>query len=135
MGSKTKYTKIGDFNIAYQVIGEGPIDILYIPGWVSNIDMMWTEPRLAAFLTRLSLFSRLIIFDKRDTGLSDRSDEYSIMEVGFKDIEFKLQSITLRGILYMPKQISEKSLVIAINHDFTTTINSKKFLFTSNFQV
>jgi hypothetical protein len=65
MRPKTNYTKIGEFNIAYQEIGQGLIDILYIPGWVSNIDMMWTEPRLAAFLTRLSLFSRLIIFDKR----------------------------------------------------------------------
>lgn len=86
MRPKTKYTKSGDFNIAYQVIGQGSIDILYIPGWVSNIDMMWTEPRLAAFLTRLSLFSRLITFDKRGTGLSDRSDEYSTMEERMDDI-------------------------------------------------
>lgn len=83
----TKYTKSGEFNIAYQIIGKGPIDILYIPGWVSNIDMMWTEPRLAAFLTRLTLFSRLILFDKRGTGLSDRSDEYSTMEERMDDIK------------------------------------------------
>ena len=69
MRPKTKYTKSGEFNIGYQEIGQGLIDILYIPGWVSNIDMMWTEARLAAFLTRLSLFSRLIIFDKRDSEL------------------------------------------------------------------
>ena len=86
MKPKTNYTKSGDFNIAYQVIGNGPIDIIYIPGWVSNIDMMWVEPRLAAFLTRLTLFSRLIIFDKRGTGLSDRTDEYSTMEERMDDI-------------------------------------------------
>ena len=86
MKPTTKYIKSGNFNIAYQVVGEGPIDIIYIPGWVSNIDMMWTEPRLAAFLTRLSLFSRLIIFDKRGTGLSDRSDKYSTMEERMDDI-------------------------------------------------
>lgn len=86
MKPKTNYTKSGDFNIAYQVIGNGPIDIIYIPGWVSNIDMMWTEPRLAAFLTRLTLFSRLIIFDKRGTGLSDRTDEYSTLEERMDDI-------------------------------------------------
>ncbi len=63
MKPKTKYTKSGDINIAYQVIGEGPIDFVYIPGWVSNIDMMWSEPRLAAFLTKLTSFSRLILFD------------------------------------------------------------------------
>ena len=92
MKPKTNYTKSGDFNIAYQVIGEGSIDILYIPGWVSNIDMMWAEPRLAAFLTRLSLFSRLIIFDKRGTGLSDRSDEYSTMEERMDDINAVLDA-------------------------------------------
>lgn len=82
----TKYTKSGTINIAYQVIGEGPIDIVYIPGWVSNIDMMWAEPRLAAFLKRLTLFSRLILFDKRGTGLSDRSNKYSTLEDRMDDI-------------------------------------------------
>ncbi len=75
MKPKTNYTKSGNFNIAYQIIGDGSVDIINIPGWVSNIDMMWTEPRLAAFLIRLTFFSRLIIFDKRGTGLSDKSDE------------------------------------------------------------
>jgi len=83
---KTNYTKSGDFNIAYQVIGDGPLDIIYIPGWVSNIDMMWSEPRLAAFLTRLTLFSRLILFDKRGTGLSDRTDKNSTLEERMEDI-------------------------------------------------
>ncbi|MEN8250289.1 MAG: alpha/beta fold hydrolase [Bacteroidota bacterium] len=86
MKPKTNYTKSGDFNIAYQVIGDGPLDIVYIPGWVSNIDMMWAEPRLAAFLTRLTLFSRLILFDKRGTGLSDRTDKNSTLEERMEDI-------------------------------------------------
>jgi len=86
MKPETNYTKSGQFNIAYQVIGTGPIDIIYIPGWVSNIDMMWAEPRLAAFLTRLTLFARLIIFDKRGTGLSDRTDDYSTMDERMDDI-------------------------------------------------
>lgn len=83
---KTNYTKSGNFNIAYQVIGNGPVDIVYIPGWVSNIDMMWAEPRLAAFLTRLTFFARLILFDKRGTGLSDRTDEFSTLEERMDDI-------------------------------------------------
>ena len=58
-------------SIAYQVIGDGPLDLVYVPGWVSNIDLMWDEPGYAAFLERLASFSRLIIFDKRGTGLSD----------------------------------------------------------------
>ncbi|SDS40296.1 Pimeloyl-ACP methyl ester carboxylesterase [Formosa sp. Hel1_31_208] len=86
MKPTTNYTKSGTFNIAYQVIGKGPVDLIYIPGWVSNIDMMWSEPRYATFLTRLTFFSRLIIFDKRGTGLSDRSDKYSTMDERMEDI-------------------------------------------------
>jgi pimeloyl-ACP methyl ester carboxylesterase len=66
-----RYAKSGDINIAYQVVGEGPFDLVYVPGFVSNIDLMWEELGLAAFLERLASFSRLILFDKRGTGLSD----------------------------------------------------------------
>jgi class 3 adenylate cyclase len=58
-------------NIAYQVIGEGPFDLVYVPGWISNIDLMWDEPAHARLLRRLASFSRLILFDKRGTGMSD----------------------------------------------------------------
>jgi class 3 adenylate cyclase len=58
-------------NIAYQVTGEGPRDLVYVPGFVSNIEVMWEDPGLARFLRRLASFSRLITFDKRGTGLSD----------------------------------------------------------------
>ena len=69
---QTKYAKSGDLNIAYQVVGEGPFDLVYVPGFVSNIELMWEQPRLARVLRDLSSFSRLILFDKRGTGLSDR---------------------------------------------------------------
>ena len=59
-------------NIAYQVVGEGPLDLVFVSGWVSNLDLMWEEPSYARFLHRLASFSRLILFDKRGTGLSDR---------------------------------------------------------------
>jgi class 3 adenylate cyclase len=69
---ETRYATTADgVQIAYQVVGEGPFDLVYVPGWVSNIDLMWEEPRLAAFLQRLASFSRLLVFDKRGTGLSD----------------------------------------------------------------
>jgi pimeloyl-ACP methyl ester carboxylesterase/AraC-like DNA-binding protein len=117
MRPKTKYTKCGDFNIAYQVIGEGPMDILYIPGWVSNIDMMWTEPRLAAFLTRLSLFSRLIVFDKRGTGLSDRSDEYSTMEERMDDINVVLDATNSeKAFLFSHSEGGSVSLLFSLNY-------------------
>jgi pimeloyl-ACP methyl ester carboxylesterase/DNA-binding CsgD family transcriptional regulator len=58
-------------NIAYQVVGDGPIDLVMVPGFVSHVEVAWEEPRLARFLTRLASFSRLIVFDKRGTGMSD----------------------------------------------------------------
>jgi pimeloyl-ACP methyl ester carboxylesterase len=69
--SETRYARSGDLSIAYQVVGDGPFDLVYVPGWVSNIELMWEEPGLARFLERLASFSRLILFDKRGTGLSD----------------------------------------------------------------
>lgn len=66
------YAQNGDVNIAYQVVGDGPIDIVFVMGWVSHLEYFWEEPRFAAFLNRLASFSRLIVFDKRGTGLSDR---------------------------------------------------------------
>jgi pimeloyl-ACP methyl ester carboxylesterase len=86
MNPKTKYTKCGEINLAYQVIGEGPIDIIYIPGWVSNIDIIWEDPKIAVFLNRLTKFSRLILFDKRGTGLSDRVQQLSTLEERMDDI-------------------------------------------------
>jgi pimeloyl-ACP methyl ester carboxylesterase/DNA-binding winged helix-turn-helix (wHTH) protein/class 3 adenylate cyclase len=67
-----RYAQNGDVNIAYQVVGDGPVDIVFVMGWVSHLEYFWEEPRFAAFLNRLASFSRLIVFDKRGTGLSDR---------------------------------------------------------------
>ena len=117
MKPKTHYTKSGNFNIAYQVIGEGPVDIIYIPGWVSNIDMMWTEPRLAAFLTRLTLFSRLIIFDKRGTGLSDRSDEHSTLEERMDDINAVMEATNSeKAFLFSHSEGGSVSLLFSLNY-------------------
>jgi pimeloyl-ACP methyl ester carboxylesterase len=68
---ETRYAKSGDLNIAYQVFGDGPFDLVYVPGWISNVELMWDEPSHAHLLRRLASFSRLILFDKRGTGLSD----------------------------------------------------------------
>jgi pimeloyl-ACP methyl ester carboxylesterase len=72
MPPETRYARSGDVHIAYQTIGGGPFDLVYVPGWVSNVEACWEEPRYARFLARLASFSRLILFDKRGTGLSDR---------------------------------------------------------------
>lgn len=71
MHPEIRYAKSGDVNIAYQVVGNGPLDLVFVPGFVSHAEACWEEPRLARFLRRLSSFSRLIAFDKRGTGMSD----------------------------------------------------------------
>ncbi|MFN7924501.1 MAG: alpha/beta fold hydrolase [Bryobacteraceae bacterium] len=68
----TRYARSGDFDIAYQVIGNGPIDVVFVMGWVSHLEYFWKEPSFARFLRKIASFSRLILFDKRGTGLSDR---------------------------------------------------------------
>jgi pimeloyl-ACP methyl ester carboxylesterase len=68
---QTRYTRSGDYHIVYQVLGEGPVDLVYIPGWVSHLDLYWEEPSVTYFFQRLASFSRLIVFDKRGIGLSD----------------------------------------------------------------
>ena len=72
MQPKTRYAKSGDINIAYQVVGDGPFDLVWVPGWASHLECNWEEPSYARFLHRLASFSRLIMLDKRGTGLSDR---------------------------------------------------------------
>jgi class 3 adenylate cyclase/pimeloyl-ACP methyl ester carboxylesterase len=68
---RTRYARSGDFHIAYQVLGEGSVDLVYVPGWVSHLDLYWDEPSVARFFQRLASFSRLVVFDKRGIGLSD----------------------------------------------------------------
>jgi len=82
----THYAKSGGVNIAYQTVGSGPRDLVLVPGWVSNLDVFWEEPGLARMLTRLASFSRLILFDKRGTGLSDRVTDMPSLEVRMDDV-------------------------------------------------
>jgi pimeloyl-ACP methyl ester carboxylesterase len=62
-------------HIAYQTVGEGPVDLVWVMGWTSNIEAMWEHPELARFMTRVASSCRLILFDKRGMGLSDRVSE------------------------------------------------------------
>jgi class 3 adenylate cyclase len=75
---ETKYAKSADVNIAYQTVGDGPFDLVFVMGWVSHIEYFWDEPSFAHFLDRLASFSRLILFDKRGTGLSDRVPDHQL---------------------------------------------------------
>jgi DNA-binding winged helix-turn-helix (wHTH) protein len=88
-----RYTRSGNVNIAYQVIGDGPIDIVFVMGWVSHLEEFWTEPAFARFLTRLAGFSRLIMFDKRGTGLSDRVAELPTLEQRMDDVRAVMDAV------------------------------------------
>lgn len=83
---QTRYAKSGEVNIAYQVLGEGPPDLVLVPGWVSNIEVFWEHPAPAGFLSRLASFCRLILFDKRGTGLSDRVANIPSIETRMDDV-------------------------------------------------
>ena len=69
---ETRYAKSGDVNIAYQVVGDGPFDLVHVPAFVSNLELQWEDPAERRYFERLASFCRLIMFDKRGTGLSDR---------------------------------------------------------------
>jgi len=83
---ETRYAKSGDVSIAYQVVGDGPLDLVFVPGFVSNVDFWWEEPEWADFFSRLAAFSRLILFDKRGTGLSDRDVGIAALEERMDDV-------------------------------------------------
>ena len=69
---ETRYAHSGNVSIAYQVVGDGPFDLVYVPPSVSHVELAWEIPSLAAYFQRLASFSRLIRFDKRGPGMSDR---------------------------------------------------------------
>jgi pimeloyl-ACP methyl ester carboxylesterase len=81
-----RYVRSGDVNIAYQIIGEGPIDLVFVPGFISNLEAAWWHPSMAAFYRRLARFSRLIVFDKRGTGMSDRVSSIADLETRMDDV-------------------------------------------------
>ena len=93
---QTHYAQSGDVSIAYQVVGDGPIDLVFVMGWVSHLDYFWTEPSFARFLRRLASFSRLILFDKRGTGLSDRVGELPTLEQRMDDVRAVLDAVGSR---------------------------------------
>ena len=90
---ETRYARSGDTHIAYQVAGSGPLDLVFVMGWVSSIDWFWAEPRVAHFMRRLAGFSRLILFDKRGTGLSDRVAELPTLEQRMDDVRAVMDAV------------------------------------------
>jgi pimeloyl-ACP methyl ester carboxylesterase/DNA-binding winged helix-turn-helix (wHTH) protein len=83
---EVRYAQSGEIRIAYQVVGEGPVDLVYVPGWVSHLEYGWESPLVSAFCEGLASFSRLILFDKRGTGLSDRAYGLPTIEERMDDV-------------------------------------------------
>jgi pimeloyl-ACP methyl ester carboxylesterase len=92
MPPETRYAKSGDVNIAYQVVGEGPLDLVLVPGFISHLELDWQGPGYAHMLERLASFSRLIRFDKRGTGLSDRPGGLPDLETRMDDVRAVMDS-------------------------------------------
>jgi pimeloyl-ACP methyl ester carboxylesterase/DNA-binding winged helix-turn-helix (wHTH) protein len=90
------YARSGDVNIAYQTCGDGPIDLVFVMGWVSHLEYFWREPAFARFLNRLASMSRLILFDKRGTGLSDPVMHLPTLEQRMDDVRAVLDAVGSR---------------------------------------
>jgi pimeloyl-ACP methyl ester carboxylesterase len=95
MQPTTRYAKSGDVHIAYQVFGDGPVDLVLAPGFVSHIENYWDHPDFARWLRRLASFSRVVMFDKRGTGLSDQVGELPGMDQRMDDVRAVMDAVGL----------------------------------------
>jgi class 3 adenylate cyclase len=119
---ETRYVKSDDVHVAYQVVGEGPFDLLFVPGFVSNIEAAWRNPDQSAFFRRLSSFCRLILFDKRGTGLSDRGAHDFTLEQRMHDVQAILDAIgSKQAALFGVSEGGPMSLLYAATHPERTS--------------
>jgi class 3 adenylate cyclase/esterase/lipase len=120
---KTEYTKSGKVHIAYQVFGTGPVDLIVVPGWVSNIELAWECVEYSRFLQRLASFSRVIFFDKRGTGLSDRvsDDDLPDLEHRMDDVRAVMKAVDSdRAVLMGVSEGGSMCLLFAATYPKTT---------------
>ena len=115
---ETRYAKADDgVHIAYQVFGAGPIDLVVIPGFISHLDLVWEDPDLAAALRRLGSFARVIIFDKRGTGMSDRTGQLPDMDRRMLDIGAVMDDVGCeQGALFGVSEGGPMAIVFAATH-------------------
>jgi pimeloyl-ACP methyl ester carboxylesterase len=117
---ETRYAKTADgVHVAYQVVGTGPVDMVFVMGWVTNIEVMWEEPDLARFLERLATFSRLILFDKRGVGLSDRvpDDRLPNLETRMDDVRAVMDSVaSKRAVVFGVSEGGPMSMLFAATY-------------------
>ena len=112
----TMYARSHGVNIAFQVFGAGPFDLVLVPGWVSHLEHMWRHPFYAAYLQRLARFARLILFDKRGTGLSDRVSVGSLAD-RIDDIGAVMDALGIRrAAVYGVSEGGPLALLFAATH-------------------
>ena len=92
----TRYARSGDVHIAWQALGDGPVDLIFVPGWMSHVEANWRFPEVASFLRTLARSCRLLVFDKRGTGLSDPMPRASTMEERMDDVRAVLDAASVR---------------------------------------
>ena len=117
--TKTKYAKSEGVNIAYQVVGDGPVDLVMVPGWTSNVEGWWELPAATAFYEQLAAFCRLIIFDKRGTGMSDPFpiDEPPTLEQRMDDVRAVMDAAAFeRAVLFGYSEGGPMSLLFAATY-------------------
>jgi len=120
--AETRYARSGDLSIAYQVLGDGPFDVVRIPGAVSNIEVTWHVPALAAFLRQLGSSSRLITFDKRGSGLSDRIAGVPTLEERMDDVRAVMDAVgSERAAILGISEGGPMSLLFAATYPERTT--------------
>jgi len=118
----TRYVRSDDVHVAYQVIGDGPLDLLWVPGYVSHVEAAWQSPDHAAFMRRLASFSRLILFDKRGTGMSDRGSQIFTLEQRMHDVHAILDEIgSERAALFGVSEGGPMSLLYAATYPERTS--------------
>jgi DNA-binding SARP family transcriptional activator/pimeloyl-ACP methyl ester carboxylesterase len=114
---ETRYAVNGGLHIAYQVTGAGEPDIVFVPGLISHLDLWWEEPVTARFLRRLAALGRLILFDKRDTGLSDRGPGDTPLEEQMTDLRAVMDACgSRRAVLFGYSEGAPMSLLFAATH-------------------
>lgn len=122
MPPETRYAKSDDVHIAYQVLGDGPIDVLFVPGFVSNVEATWQSPEGSAFFQRLASFCRLIMFDKRGTGMSDRGSQIFTLEQRMHDVQAVLDAVgSERATLFGISEGGPMSLLYAATYPERTS--------------
>jgi len=119
MAPQTRYAKSNGVSIAFQAVGDGPTDLVYVPGWVSHVELAWDVPDLGRAFERLSSFTRLILFDKRGTGMSDpvRDEDLPTLEQRMDDVRAVMDAVgSERATMFGASEGGNMSMLFAATY-------------------